>query len=169
MEGGCCCGWMGVSHIVDGHQNGSKWKLTLASNIGDRISCTVKASVWPFCLPLPREETFYTWMPSFTTKHSLEWWEQLSWWLLLHLNGTALSTPKAHFKWPLKSDVFIMLVQLQKWSGRQAEPHLWMYSMWIVKVTVGNQSGVSCVYNSGWFLWKAAGFGDVQWMYWNKK
>lgn len=30
---------MGVSHIVDGHQNGSKWKLTLASNIGDRISC----------------------------------------------------------------------------------------------------------------------------------
>lgn len=32
-------------------------------------------------------------MSGFTTKQSLELWEQLSKWLLLHLNGTALSTP----------------------------------------------------------------------------
>lgn len=64
-----------------------------SSHLEDRITCTAEASARQFCRPLDSEETVYTRMSGFTAKQSLELWEQLSKWLLLHLNGTALSTP----------------------------------------------------------------------------
>lgn len=83
--------WM---NIEGEHKNGSKRKVTLASDVGGRISCTVRQC----CLSLHLEGSFYIRMSRFTTKHSLERWEQLRKWLLLHLNGTVLSILMSHFK-----------------------------------------------------------------------
>lgn len=52
--------WM---NIEGEHKNGSKRKVTLASDVGGRISCTVRQC----CLSLHLEGSFYIRMSRFTT------------------------------------------------------------------------------------------------------
>lgn len=124
---GSHCGYTLRMKTREGLEKGnSRSPPSLADPMGSNVEALRASSACPFIW-----ETFYTWASSLITKHSWKWWKQLSKWLFCTRMVLYCQSSWLIFKWPLKSDVFIMLVKLQKRSGRQAEPHLWMYRMWI--------------------------------------